>query len=80
MNDEQREAHAKRLLGDNLLKEAFDTLERDIMDTWVATSVDDGRARETCWLSIRLLSRIKVHLTSIIETGEMAKKLQEYQL
>ena len=80
MNDEIREAQAKRLLDDDLLKEAFDTLEKDIMDSWVATSVDDGRARETCWLSIRLLSRIKVHLTSIVETGEMAKKLQEYQL
>ena len=80
MNNEIREAQAKRLLDDDLLKEAFDTLEKDIMDTWVASGVDDGRARETCWLSIRLLSRIKVHLTSIVETGEMAKKLQEYQL
>ena len=80
MNDEKREAQAKRLLEDTLFKEAFDTLEKDIMDTWVSTSIDDGRARETCWLSIRLLSRIKVHLTSIVETGEMAKKLQEYQL
>ena len=80
MNDEKREAQAKRLLEDTLFKEAFDTLEKDIMDTWVSTSIDDDRARETCWLSIRLLSRIKVHLTSIVETGEMAKKLQEYQL
>jgi hypothetical protein len=80
MNNEIREAQAKRLLDDTLFKEAFDTLEKDIMDSWVATSIDDGRARETCWLSIRLLSRIKVHLTSIVETGEMAKKLQEYQL
>lgn len=80
MNNEIREAQAKRLLEDTLFNEAFDTLEKDIMDTWVSTSIDDGRARETCWLSIRLLSRIKVHLTSIVETGEMAKKLQEYQL
>ena len=80
MTDEIREAQAKRLLEDALFKEAFDTLEKDIMDTWSSTGIDDGRARETCWLSIRLLSRIKVHLTSIIETGEMAKKLQEYQL
>jgi len=80
MNNEIREAQAKRLLEDTLFKEAFDTLEKDIMDTWSSTGIDDGRARETCWLSIRLLSRIKVHLTSIVETGEMAKKLQEYQL
>ena len=38
MNDEIREAKAKSLLEDDLLKEAFDTLEKDIMDTWVASS------------------------------------------
>ena len=80
MNKELREAHAKRLLDDTLLTEAFDTLEKDIMNTWGSTGIDDGRAREQCWISIRLLARIKVHLTSIIDTGEMAKKLQEYQL
>ena len=80
MVDEYRLVRARGILNDELFIEAFDTLEKDIMDTWSSTGIDDGRARETCWLSIRLLSRIKVHLTSIVETGEMAKKLQEYQL
>ena len=78
--DQAREEHAKRLLKDKLLNEAFNTLEESIMSTWNATSVRDVDAREQCWLSLRLLANIKVHLTSIIETGEMTKKFQEYQL
>ena len=55
-------------------------LEQDIKDTWYRTSLGDTEARESLWLSLRLLERIRLHLTSIIETGEMAKKLEEYQL
>jgi len=78
--DQAREEHAKRLLNDKLLNEAFDKLEENIVSTWNTTGVRDVDAREQCWLSLRLLASIKVHLTSIIETGEMTKKFQEYQL
>ena len=80
MDKELRESRAKNLLSDELFNEAFTTLETDIKDTWYRTSLSDTEAREQAWLSLRLLERIRLHLTSIIETGEMAKKLEEYQL
>ena len=80
MDKEQRESRAKSLLSDELFNEAFNMLEQDIKDTWYRTSLGDTEARESLWLSLRLLERIRLHLTSIIETGEMAKKLEEYQL
>ena len=80
MDKEQRESRAKSLLSDELFNEAFNMLEQDIKDTWYRTSLSDTEAREQAWLSLRLLERIRLHLTSIIETGEMAKKLEEYQL
>ena len=80
MSNELREEKANRLLNDELFNEALDTLEKNLRDTWYNTSVGDHEAREQCWLSLRLLERIRLHLTSIIETGEMAKKLQEYPL
>ncbi len=80
MTDQLREEKANRLLSDPLFNEALDTLESNIKDTWYNTSIHDGEAREQCWLSLRLLERIRLHLTSIIETGEMAKKLQEYHI
>ena len=80
MDKEQRESRAKSLLSDELFNEAFDTLTKDITDAWDHTGIHDTEARESLWLSLRLLERIRLHLTSIIETGEMAKKLEEYQL
>ena len=80
MSNELREEHAKRLLSDKLFVEAFDTLEKNLLDTWTHSSVDDVDSREQCWLSLRLLERIRLHLTSIIETGNMARKIQEYQI
>ena len=80
MDNEQREARAKSLLSDELFNEAFTTLETDIKDTWYRTSLNDTEAREQAWLSLRLLERIRLHLTSIIESGDMARKLSKHQL
>jgi len=80
LDNELRESRAKSLLSDELFNEAFDTLEKDITDAWNHTGIQDTEARENLWLSLRLLERIRLHLTSIVETGEMAKKLEEYQL
>ena len=77
---EQREQQANRLLNDPLYNEAFDLLAENIHNTWISTSIDEIEAREQAWLSLRLLERIRLHLTTIIETGEMAKKLKEYHI
>jgi len=80
LDNELREARAKSLLSDELFNEAFTTLETDIKDAWNHTGIHDTEARENLWLSLRLLERVRLHLTSIVETGEMAKKLEEYHL
>lgn len=80
MSDELREAHARRLLSDKLFLEAFDTLAEHIHTTWLNTSVHDVDSREQAWLSLRLLERLKLHLTSVIETGEIAKKVAEFKI
>ena len=80
MTNKQREEQAKRLLNDPMYNEAFDTLGESIFNTWANTSVNDVESREQCWLSLRLLERLRLHLTSIVETGEMAEKLKEYQI
>ena len=80
MNQEQKQEQAKRLLSDPLYNEAFDSLGESIFNTWANTSVNDVESREQCWLSLRLLERLRLHLTSIVETGEMAEKLKEYQI
>tara|TARA_R100001129_G_scaffold181749_1_gene161409 strand:+ start:692 stop:934 length:243 start_codon:yes stop_codon:yes gene_type:complete len=80
MSNQIREEQAKRLLNDELFKEAFSTLEKNLLDSWNSSGVSEVEAREQIWLSLRLLERIRLHLTSIVETGDMAKKLREYQI
>lgn len=75
-----REEHAKSLLNDPLYNEAFDQLGESIFNTWANSSVQDVESREQCWLSLRLLERLRLHLTSIVETGEMAEKIKEYHI
>ena len=80
MTDQLREEQAHRLLNDPMYNEAFDTLGENLFNTWANSSVNDVESREQCWLSLRLLERLRLHLTSIVETGEMAKKIKEYQI
>ena len=78
--NQQREEQAKRLLTDPLLVEAFTELEQNLKNTWTFSSVGDIEAREQVWLSLRLLERIRLHLTSIVETGEMARIQKEQHI
>ena len=77
MTDLQREEHAKRLLNDELLQEAFDTLREELMNRWSHSGSTDLQARESIWLAIRLLEKIDGHLKSIVETGHMAKMMEK---
>jgi len=77
MVDDQREARAKRLLDDPLFVESFDVLEKELMALWENTGAHDVDQREYFWLAMRLLVRIKAHITSIVETGHMAKILEK---
>ena len=77
MDIQQREEHAKRLLNDELLQEAFDTLREELMNRWSHSGSTDLQARESIWLAIRLLEKIDGHLKSIVETGHMAKMMEK---
>ena len=77
MDQEQRERRAQLLVDDELLNEAFDALKEDLMSRWSNSGSTDLEARESIWLAMRLLDRIRGHLISIIETGQMNKILDK---
>ena len=77
MDQEQRERRAQSLIDDELLNEAFDALKEDLMSRWSNSGSTDLEARESIWLAMRLLDRIRSHLMSIIETGHMAKMMEK---
>ena len=71
---DDRARRAQSLLNDPLIVEAFETLERDLLDTWKQSGTGDKETRESLWLAMRLLDRLRIHLQSILETGQMAEK------
>jgi energy-coupling factor transporter ATP-binding protein EcfA2 len=78
MANDQREAQAKRLLDDPIFIESFDELEKELLSLWENTGAQDVGQRESFWLAMRLLNRIKAHITSIVETGHMAKMMEQH--
>ena len=76
MDPELRLQLAQALLNEELLNEAFETLRTELMNRWENSASNENEARESIWLGLQLLSRIRLHLHSIIETGEM-RKLRE---
>ena len=73
MDPELRLQRAQALINDELLTEAFDTLRTELMDRWENSASTEVEARESIWLGLQLLARVRRHIHSIIETGEMAK-------
>ena len=76
-SDEERAQQAQNLLSNELFVESFNVLKEDLMSRWSNSGSTDLEARESIWLAMRLLDRIRSHLISIIETGQMNKILDK---
>ncbi len=77
MDNAEREIKAKHLLENELLTEAFETLRIELLGQWEHSGSQNLDQRESIWLAVRLLEKIKGHITSIVETGHMAKILEK---
>lgn len=70
--ESRRGEQARCLLDDPLLREAFAAIEDGLQSAWRATEEVDTAGRERLWLMLRLLSRLRGHLSEVIETGRLA--------
>lgn len=77
--DLQRAQHAKRLLDDSLLTEAFEQIRVFYMREWEASPARDAEGREKLWLMLKLLERVKGHLHVVLDGGKLAAKQLETQ-
>ena len=74
-----RAAHAQRLLEDPLLKEAFEIIERDIYEMWVACPERDLEGQRLLQQHIRNARKLRDILRGAMESGKMLA-LQEKSL
>jgi len=65
--------HAKRLLEDELLKEAFAEVEKDIFEEWRMSAPADHDARSNMFHTLKGLERLKARLQAILDNGLVAK-------
>ena len=65
--------HAKRLLEDELLKEAFAEVEKDIFEEWRMSAPADHDARSNLFHTLKGLERLKARLQAILDDGLVAK-------
>ena len=77
MDNSERELRAKNLLENELLTEAFETLRIELLGQWEQSGSHNIDQRESIWLAVRLLEKIRGHISSIVETGHMAKILEK---
>lgn len=80
MSDDRIEtdiARAKRaalLIDDELLREAFATLEADYTKYWKATDARDTDARERIWLAMQVIGKVQGHLNAVLLNGQIAQQ------
>ncbi len=64
---------AQDLIDDELLGEAFRTLEDNYASAWRATVIDDVAGREKLFLAINIVGKVRDHLTAIVANGKLAQ-------
>lgn len=70
----ERGERAKRLLENELLQEAFASVEKAIDDGWKGTSAHEKEQRENAYMMHRLLGNFREHIAQVVRTGDGAAK------
>lgn len=67
-------AHAKRLLEDHILLEAFAQVEADIYNEWRTTALHDHQQRADLFHTLKGLERLKARLQATLDAGVIASR------
>ena len=70
----ERGMRAAQLLNDELMQEAFKTLEATYTRAWAATEPHDTEGRENYWKALQILSDVHRHLKKTAENGRLVQR------
>ena len=68
-----RAPRAQELLDNELLAEAFKTLEENYASAWRSTAIDDAQGREKLFLAINIVGKVRDHLNATVANGRLAQ-------
>ena len=72
--DVERGSRADMLLRDELLTEAFKTLETTYIEEWGNSEFSEIEKRENLWKSTQILGDVRRHLLKVAQNGRIAQK------
>lgn len=68
----RRAEKARQLFEDPFLQETLDTMEREVMELWMACPVRDVEGRETLWRMAVTTRKFRDMLRGTAESGKLA--------
>jgi len=74
----RRGQDAQRLTEDPLYKEAFITTKEHLIDMLLQTKISEEVERDRIYVTIKSLDLVDQHIQSVLETGKLAEKGQEF--
>lgn len=72
LEQQTRGQYAMSLLENELLQEALDAIDREVMEQWIACPARDKEGKEALWQLIKTSRKFRDILTGYIETGKLA--------
>lgn len=74
IKDRERALQAQHLIEHPLLKEAFETLEKAMIEKWIGSgsSVQQSFEREQLWNAINIVRKLPEFLMRVIQDGKVA--------
>lgn len=70
--DQSRGMRAAELLNDDILKDALDAIEAEVVQQWEACPARDSEGKEALWQLFKTSKKFRNILSGYIETGKLA--------
>ena len=78
--EQDKGAHAMSLLENELLREALDAIDAEVMEQWISCPARDKEGKEALWQLIKTSRKFRSILTGYVETGKLAtEQLKRYE-
>lgn len=71
-DDQERGRRAQELLDNELLVQALDAIESEVVAQWEQCPARDAEGKEACWQLIKTSKKFRAILLGYVESGKLA--------
>lgn len=72
--DMERAERAKRVLENELVKEAIEVIKTNVRTAWESSKANDKEGREEAWKMLKVVNEFERHFVNLVTSGKMAEK------